>query len=74
MPTFLQTEEDQTDEKVSFSRRVNPKCNIKNGMCQALARKRLRVNRRGSGIEKKERQRYSDSLKAHLVIVKCAHT
>ena len=82
MHTFLQTEEDQTDEKVSFSRGVNPKskstfmhCNTKNGMCQALARKRLRVNRRGSGKEKKERKRYSDSLKEHhLVIITCAHT
>ena len=86
-PKFLQTEEDQTDEdqtdeKVSFSRGVNPKskstfmhCNTKNGMCQALARKRLRVNRRGSGKEKKERKRYSDSLKArHLVIITCAYT
>ena len=81
-PKFLQTEEDQTDEKVSFSRGMNPKSkstfihwNTKNGMCQALARKRLRVNRRGSGKDKRERKRYSDSLKAHtLVIITCAHT
>ena len=84
MPKFLESEEDQTDEKVSFSRRVNPKskstfmhCNTENSLCQALARERVRVNRRGSG-KKRERKRYSlidsDSLKArHLVITTFAH-
>ena len=50
MPKFLQSEEDQTDEKVSFSRRVNPKskstfmhCNTENSLCEA--RERVRVNR-----------------------------
>ena len=59
MPKFLQSEEDQTDEKVSFSRRVNPKSkstfmhsNTENSLCQALARERVRVNRRGSGKKK----------------------
>ena len=52
MPKFLESEEDQTDEKVSFSRRVNPKskstfmhCNTENSLCQALAREGVRVNR-----------------------------
>ena len=52
MPKFLQSEEDQTDEKVSFSRGVNPKskstfmhCNTETSLCQALARERVRVNR-----------------------------
>ena len=59
MPKFLLSEEDQTDEKVSFSRRVNPKSkstfmhsNTENSLCQALARERVRVNRRGSGKKK----------------------
>ena len=59
MPKFLQTEDDQTDEKVSFPRWVNPKskstfmhCNTENSLCQALARERVRVNRRGSGKKK----------------------
>ena len=81
MPKFLQFEEDQTDEKVSFSRRVNPKskstfihCNTENSLCQAMARERVRVNRQ----RKRERKRYSligsDSLKArHLVITTFAH-
>lgn len=63
VPKFLQTEEDQTDKKVSFSCGLNPKskntfmhCSTENGLCEALARKRLRVNRRGSGKEKKRKK------------------